>query len=99
MASDNQYDKNMKVILVNGSPHKEGCTYTALLEVEKELKAEGIETGAEEFELNLVDMAKKYNMEVDKLKEFMGESEKEQMKQDMAVQEAVTFLVENAVEE
>ena len=23
----------MKVILVNGSPHKEGCTYTALKEV------------------------------------------------------------------
>ena len=34
----------MKVILVNGSPHKEGCTYTALKEVEKELIAEGIET-------------------------------------------------------
>ena len=33
----------MKVILVNGSPHKEGCTYTALQEVEKELNAEGIE--------------------------------------------------------
>ena len=27
----------MKVILVNGSPHKEGCTYTALAEVEKDL--------------------------------------------------------------
>ena len=34
----------MKVILVNGSPHKEGCTYTALTEVEKELNVEGIET-------------------------------------------------------
>ena len=34
----------MKVILVNGSPHKEGCTYTALTEVEKELNAAGIET-------------------------------------------------------
>ena len=34
----------MKVLLVNGSPHKEGCTYTALKEVEKELIAEGIET-------------------------------------------------------
>ena len=28
----------------------------------------------------------------------MGENEKKQMKEDMAVQEAVTFLVENAVE-
>ena len=34
----------MKVLLVNGSPHKEGCTYTALKEVEKELINSGIET-------------------------------------------------------
>lgn len=35
----------MKVLLVNGSPHKEGCTFTALSEVGKALEAEGIETG------------------------------------------------------
>lgn len=34
----------MKVILVNGSPHKNGCTYTALSEVEKILKEYDIET-------------------------------------------------------
>ena len=34
----------MKVLLVNGSPHKEGCTYTALREVEKELINSGVET-------------------------------------------------------
>ncbi len=34
----------MKVILVNGSPHKEGCTYTALSEVAKALNSNGIET-------------------------------------------------------
>lgn len=34
----------MKVLLVNGGPHKEGCTYTALTEVEKTLNEEGIET-------------------------------------------------------
>lgn len=34
----------MKVLLVNGSPHKEGCTYVALNEVAKTLKEEGIET-------------------------------------------------------
>lgn len=34
----------MKVLLVNGSPHANGCTYTALEEVSKTLKAEGIET-------------------------------------------------------
>ncbi len=34
----------MKVLLVNGSPHAKGCTYTALCEVEKELNANGIDT-------------------------------------------------------
>jgi multimeric flavodoxin WrbA len=34
----------MKVLLVNGSPHEKGCTYTALQEVSKTLNAEGIET-------------------------------------------------------
>jgi multimeric flavodoxin WrbA len=35
----------MKVLLVNGSPHEKGCTYTALEEVAAALNAEGIETG------------------------------------------------------
>ena len=34
----------MKVLLVNGSPHKNGCTYTALAEVEKALNENGVET-------------------------------------------------------
>ena len=34
----------MKVILVNGSPHEKGCTYTALKEVASALEQEGIET-------------------------------------------------------
>ncbi len=34
----------MKVILVNGSPHEKGCTYTALTEIEKTLEKNGIET-------------------------------------------------------
>ena len=34
----------MKVLLVNGGPHKEGCTYTALEEVSKALNEEGIDT-------------------------------------------------------
>ena len=34
----------MKVLLVNGSPHKEGCTHIALQEVAKTLNEAGIET-------------------------------------------------------
>ncbi len=34
----------MKVLLVNGSPHEKGCTFTALTEVAKTLSEEGIDT-------------------------------------------------------
>lgn len=34
----------MNVLMLNGSPHKEGCTYTALCEVAKVLNEQGIET-------------------------------------------------------
>lgn len=34
----------MKVILVNGSPHEKGCTYTALAEAAETLNKNGIET-------------------------------------------------------
>lgn len=34
----------MKVLLINGSPNKKGCTYTALAEISMELNKEGIET-------------------------------------------------------
>ena len=62
-------------------------------------KAENIEISEEKLDAELTKMAEMYQMEVDKLKEYMGESEKEQMKADMAVQEAVTLLVDSAVEE
>ncbi len=61
-------------------------------------KAENIEITEEKFDEELAKMAEMYQMEVDKLKEIMGDAEKEQMKKDMAVQEAVTFLLENAKE-
>ncbi len=34
----------MKVLLINGSPHKEGCTFTALQEIAKTLEQNGVET-------------------------------------------------------
>jgi len=34
----------MNVLLINGSPHKKGCTFTALSEVAGELEKQGIET-------------------------------------------------------
>ena len=40
-------------------------------------------------------MAAMYNMESDKLKEMITDSDKENMKQDIGVQKAVDFIVEN----
>lgn len=34
----------LKVLLVNGSPHKDGCVHTALSEIADTLKAEGVES-------------------------------------------------------
>ena len=56
--------------------------------------------GATEEEVNeeISKMAAMYKMEADKLKELVGERETEQMKKDMAVQKAVTFVAEAAKE-
>lgn len=69
------------------------------LVLEAVVEAENIEVSEERLEEELQKMAEAYQMELDKLKEFMGENEKKQMKQDIAVQEAVTLLADAAVEE
>ncbi len=67
------------------------------LVIEAIQKAEGIEAGPEETELRLVDMSKKYNMELDKLKELLGEAETENIKREIAMQKTIEMLVNNAV--
>ena len=71
-------------------------TLSSTLVIEAVMVKEGIETGAEEYELNLVDMAKKYNMELDKLKELISDAEAENMKKDMAMGKTVDMLVNKA---
>lgn len=57
---------------------------------------EGIEASPEELELELVDMSKKYNMELDKLKELISEPEMENIKKQLAFQKTVEMLANNA---
>ena len=68
------------------------------LVLEAVAKAENIEITDEKIDEELAKMAESYNMEVEKLKEFMGENEKKQMKEDIAVQDAVTLIVDASVE-
>ncbi|MCR5403007.1 MAG: trigger factor [Butyrivibrio sp.] len=58
--------------------------------------AENIEASEEDIEAEFTRMATQYRMEADKIKELMGDAEKKQMKEDIAVQKAADFLVENA---
>ncbi len=76
-------------------PQAESRIKTRLV-LEAIAKAEDIQISDERIDEELVKMAENYKMEVEKLKEYMGEAEKNQMKEDMAVQDAVTFLKESA---
>lgn len=58
--------------------------------------AEKIEITDEDVDAELNTMAEMYGMEVDKLKEYMGENEKESMKKDLAIQKAVDLVRESA---
>lgn len=68
------------------------------LTLEAIVAAENIEVSEERLDEELQKMADSYKMEVEKLKEYMGENEKKQMKEDIAIQEAVTLIADAAVE-
>lgn len=68
------------------------------LVLEAVVAAENIETSDEEIDKELENMASMYQMEIDKLKELIGDDEKKQIGMDLAVQKAVEFVVKEAVE-
>jgi trigger factor len=61
-------------------------------------KAEQIEVSEEKLDAEIEKMAAAYKMETAKLKELLGDAEKEQMKSDLAIQAAVEMITEAAVE-
>ena len=66
------------------------------LVLEAVAKAENIEVSEEKIDEEIAKMAESYKMEADKLKSYMKDSDKDQMKQDLAVQAAVDLLVSEA---
>ena len=66
------------------------------LVLEAVAKAENITVADEAVEKEIAGMAEAYKMEADQVKEYLGESGINQMKEDLAVQEAVDFLVAEA---
>ncbi|MGI6069461.1 MAG: trigger factor [Blautia sp.] len=68
------------------------------LVLEKVAEVENIEPTQEQMDEEINKMAEMYKMEADKLKELIGENEMSQMKKDLAIQQAVTFVTEAAKE-
>ena len=68
------------------------------LALEAIVDAEKIKATAKDIDKEIENMASMYQMEVDKIKEMIGDAEKEQIGKDLAVQKAVDFVVKNAVE-
>lgn len=66
--------------------------------LEQIAKDEKIEVTDEELDAEVEKMAAQYGMEADKLKEYMGDAEKESMKRDLAVTKAVDLIMENVKE-
>lgn len=68
------------------------------LVLEAVVAAENITASDEDIEEELKKMAEAYQMELDKVKELIGDEQKKQLADDIAVQKAADFVVENAVE-
>ena len=68
------------------------------LVLEAIVKAEKIEASEEDFNKELEEMSKSYNMEIEKLREAIGEEEKKSMMADLAVSKAVDFIRDAALE-
>jgi len=68
------------------------------LVLEAVVAAEGITVTEEEFEAEVTRMATSYMMEADKVKELLGEGGKKSVMEDLAINKAVEFVVENAKE-
>ena len=68
------------------------------LVLEAVVKAENITASEDDFEEEVKRMADMYKMEVDKVKEILGDNEKEQIMSDLAIQKAAELIASKAVE-
>ncbi len=68
------------------------------LVLEKIAEEENIQATEEELEAEIEKMAAGYGMEADKLKDLMGDSEKESMKKELELSKAADLIMENIKE-
>ncbi len=97
-------DQYFKFTGMNANSFMENLKPQALKRIQSRLvleavvKAENIAATEEELGKEMENMAQMYQMELDKLKELVGEEEREMMLQDIAVQKAIDLVTDAAVE-
>ena len=88
---------NEEVMLEQVKPEAEKRVKSRLV-LEAVAKAENIEASDEDLDKKLEEMAAMYKMDADKLKELVGDKEKDAIKKDIAVEKAADLIVENIKE-
>jgi len=99
-----QLEQYLQFIGMDMAAFKEQCKPEALKRIQSRLvleaiaDKEAIEVTEEDINKELENMASMYQMELEKLKEIVGEHESDSIKKDIAVQKAVDLVVEAAKE-
>ena len=78
-------------------PDALSCTQSSLV-LEAIAKAENIEATDADVDAKLEEMSKQYGMELEQLKNLVGENEKESMKKDIAIEKAIELIMDNVKE-
>lgn len=89
---------NAKTFVDQMKPQAEKRIKNSLV-LEAVVKAENITVSDEEMEEEFKKMAAQYNMEIEKVKELIGDAEKKQIEMDIANAKAITLIADSAVEE
>ncbi|MCR5847180.1 MAG: trigger factor [Lachnospiraceae bacterium] len=88
---------NAEIMMEQVKPQAEQKIKTQLV-LEAVAKAENIEVSDSDVEEEIKKIAENYKMEVEKVKETLGEGNEEAIKKDIMMQKALDFIAENAKE-
>ena len=88
---------NVQMMLEQVKPQAEKRIKSRLV-LEAVAEAENFEITEEDLEKEFARMGEIYQMDVEKVKELLGDEQKDMVKKDLKVQKAVEFIVENAKE-
>ena len=91
-----QYTGSTVEKLIEASKEQAKKRIESRLVLEAVAAAEGLTASEEDVEKEIEDLAKSYGMEVDQIKPYVTEDQKEQMRENIAVQKALDLMYEQS---